>query len=205
MNPEISPIENLKPTQNSRGAFKSVIREIFIFALIAFGVVLPFRIYIAEPYIVDGASMDPTFATGNYLIIDKISYKLSGLDRNSVVVFKYPNDPSKNFIKRIIGLPGDIITVKDNVTRIVNSNSPKGFNLDQSYVAHECQSSSGKCISSFQKILGPDEYFVMGDNRVESFDSRSWGPVPANNILGKPILRLWPLDKIGVLPGQDSG
>ena len=200
MNKE-SPVENLKPKSNT---FKSIVKEIFIFGLIAFGVVLPFRIYIAEPYIVDGASMDPTFETGDYLIVDKISHKLSRSDRNSVVVFKYPNDPSKNFIKRIIGLPGDIMTMKDGVVSVVNSENPKGFNVNQPYVVYKCLSLSSKCVSSFQKTLGPDQYFVMGDNRQESFDSRSWGPVPANNILGKPVLRLWPLNQIEILPGQNN-
>ena len=176
---------------------KEIFREIVIFIIIAFGIVLPFRIYIAEPYLVDGRSMDPTFATGDYLIVDKLSYELGKPKRNSVVVFRYPNDPSKSFIKRIIGLPGETVTMKDNAVSIMNEGNPEGFAIDQSYVTHPFP-------GSFEKKLGRDEYFVMGDNRAESFDSRFWGPLPKKYILGKPIVRLWPIKQIGFLPGNDD-
>ena len=178
-------------------SFKSIIKEVIIFAVIAFGIVLPFRLYIAEPYIVSGASMDPTFETGDYLIVNKISYRFEKPERNTVVVFRYPGDTSKSFIKRIIGLPGETIVMKDNTVSIINTENPKGFVVDQSYVSH---ASPG----NLEKTLGPDEYFVMGDNRAESFDSRSWGALPKQYILGKPILRLLPLTEIGILPGNDS-
>jgi signal peptidase I len=176
---------------------KEILKELIIFILIAVCVVLPFRIYVAEPYLVDGRSMDPTFATGDYLIVDKLSYEITTPRRNSVVVFRYPNDPSKSFIKRIIGLPGETVIMKDNTVTIVNDKNPEGFTIDQSYVTHLSP-------SSFEKKLGAGEYFVMGDNRLESFDSRYWGPLPEKYILGKPILRLFPLSKIGILPGNDT-
>ncbi|MEI6843465.1 MAG: signal peptidase I [bacterium] len=176
---------------------KTIVKEVIIFGIIAFGIVLPFRIFVAEPYIVDGASMDPTFKTGDYLIVDKLSYRFNEPARNSVVVFKYPLDTSKNFIKRIIGLPGDTITAQGNTVKITNTENPTGFTIDQSYVTHTID-------TNFQKTLGPDEYFAMGDNRAESFDSRAWGILPKSDILGRPILRLYPLSKIGVLPGNDK-
>lgn len=195
MNPEDAPISVTQAPQKS--TWKAILKEILIFAIIAFCIVLPFRIYIAEPYLVDGRSMDPTFATGDYLIVDKLSYELGTPQRNTVVVFKYPNDTSKTFIKRIIGLPGETVIIKDDVVTIKNTANPDGFVVDGSYVTHH---SAG----TYEKTLGPDEYYVLGDNRAESFDSRYWGPLPKKDLLGKPILRLLPINKIGVLPGNDA-
>ncbi len=191
-----TPLEKPSPELESpkKSTWKDITKEIVIFVVIAFGIVLPFRIYIAEPYLVDGRSMDPTFKTGDYLIVDKLSYRLGNPERNSIVVFEYPKDTSKSFIKRIIGLPGETVVVKDNTVTIINSEYPKGLKLDQSYVLHE---SPGK----YEKKLSDDEYFVMGDNRVESFDSRYWGPLEKKHILGKPMIQLWPLTKIGLFPG----
>lgn len=175
---------------------KEIFKEIFIFVLIAFGIVLPFRIYIAEPYLVDGRSMDPTFATGDYLIVDKLSNGAKTPERNSVVVFKYPKDTSKNFIKRIVGLPGETVIIKGDVVTIVNEENPNGFVIDNSYITHQ---STG----SYEEKLEENEYYVLGDNRAESFDSRFWGPLEKKHIIGKPILRLFPLNKIGASPGNN--
>jgi signal peptidase I len=185
------------PAEEKKTTWKEVVKEIVIFAIIAFGIVLPFRLFIAEPYLVDGRSMDPTFATGDYLIVDKLSYELGTPKRNTVVVFKYPNDTSKSFIKRIIGLPGETVEENGNAVTIINKDNPKGFTIDESYVVHEAP-------GNFKITLGDDEYFVMGDNRAESFDSRSWGPLQEKYILGKPVLRLWPLSELGFLPGNDK-
>lgn len=195
--PEV-PLETPK-----KSTFKVIVREVVIFALIAFGIVLPFRMFIAEPYIVSGASMDPTFQTGHYLIVDKISYTLGEPKRNSVVVFKFPktaNVPAengRNLIKRIIGLPGDTIVSEGDTVKITNIENPNGFTIDQSYVTH-------KLPSTFSVTLKEGEYFVMGDNRKESYDSRSWGTLPRKDIIGRPILRLLPLTKISILPGNYS-
>ena len=195
MNPEETPI--LVPQTPKKSVVKGIIKEVFIFALIAFGIVLPFRIYIAEPYLVDGRSMDPTFATGDYLIVDKFSYEIGTPKRNTVIVFKYPNDPSKSFIKRIVGLPGETVNIKDNVVTIINAENPNGFIVDASYVTHPS-------IGSYNKTLGTDEYYVLGDNRAESFDSRYWGPLQKKYILGRPVLRLFPINKINLLPGNET-
>ena len=194
----------LPPEEPKKSGWKSILREVLIFAVIAFGIVLPFRIYIAKPYLVDGASMDPTFHTGDYLIVDKLSYELGTPQRNSVIIFKYPNDPTKTFIKRVIGLPGETVVMKDGAVTIINAANPNGFAVDQSYVKDLCLATSTSCISSFNITLAQGEYYVLGDNRLESFDSRYWGPVPAKYILGKPILRLFPISKIGAVPGADN-
>ena len=199
---EESPIkiEEITPQHNpkkKKSPFLTVLKEILIFAIIAFCIVLPFRIYIAEPYLVDGRSMDPTFATGDYLIVNKLSYKIGTPKRNTVIVFKYPNDPTRSFIKRIIGLPGETVIVKDDTVTIKNPENPEGFTIDQSYVIHTSQ-------DSITTTLSGDEYFVMGDNRAESFDSRAWGPLNKKFILGEPLVRLFPVTKIGILPGNDT-
>ncbi|MEQ1561215.1 MAG: signal peptidase I [Nitrospira sp.] len=194
-----TPINSPEKTES----WKELAKEIAKFALIAVCVVLPFRIYIAEPYLVDGRSMDPTFATGNYLIVDKLSYEVGAPKRNSVIVFKYPNDPSKSFIKRIIGLPGETVVMKDGNVRIVNTENPQGFDLDSLYVTHKCPVEIQNCITNIEKTLSSDEYFVLGDNRAESFDSRYWGPLNKKFLQGRPVLRLWPINKIGIFPGDD--
>lgn len=200
MNPENltqTPAGTTAPEQNKKGAFGKIVREIIIFALIAFGVVLPFRLYIAEPYLVDGRSMSPTFETGDYLIVDKLSYEFGTPKRNSVIIFRYPNDPTKTFIKRVIGLPGETVDVSSNGVKIINAENPSGFSIDQSYIKYPSS-------DSIQKTLAPDEYFVMGDNRAESFDSRSWGPLNKKYIIGKPLLRLLPISEISLSPGDDN-
>ena len=196
MNPDSSPQIPTKIT------FGEILKEILVFAGMVFIIFFVIRPYIVEPYVVDGASMYPTFKTGNYLLVDKLSYEIGKPKRNSVLVFKYPNDQSKSFIKRIIGLPGETLVMKNNVLTITNAENPNGFTPDQSYVVNQCQHTGGACVSSFEKTLARDEYFVMGDNRAESFDSRSWGPLPKKDILGKPFVRLWPLTKISILPGN---
>ena len=203
MNEENTTVTS-SPTPPEHNTWKSIVKEIIIFAIIAFGIVLPFRAFIAEPYVVDGASMDPTFHTGDYLIVNKISYELGTPKRNTVIVFKYPVDTSKNFIKRVIGLPGDTLTMKNNVLKITNAENPNGITMDQSYIKDPCVTADNNCISSFQITLKPGEYYVMGDNRSGSFDSRYWGTVPAKDILGEPVVQLWPLNKIAILPGGDT-
>lgn len=199
----VQPTETTTPLDpQKKSKLKEIVKEILVFAVIAFGIVLPFRIYIAEPYLVDGRSMDPTFSTSDYLIVDKYSYRRGSPERNSVIVFKYPGNPSKSFIKRIIGLPGETVVVKDNIVTIINSEHPEGFKVDQSYVTHSCKKDDPDCISTITKTLAGDEYFVMGDNRAESFDSRYWGPLNKKYMLGKPILRLLPISKIGTSPGS---
>lgn len=212
MNDEKAPNEAVNSLSEPQKWWKnSIVKDIAVFIGIILFIVIPFRIYIAEPFVVDGESMDPTFATGDYLIIDKISYDYKQPERNSVVVFNATNagKPKTSFIKRIIGLPGETIIVKDDTVKIINSENPDGFFVDQSYVTH-------KKSGNFQKTLSGDEYFVMGDNRANSFDSRYWGPLDKKYIAGKPVLRLFGvkmiygiipipvLNKFDINPGQDN-
>jgi len=170
--------------------------ELVRFTIIAIAIVVPIRIFIAQPFIVSGSSMDPTFENGQYLIVDEISYRLQNPARNDVVVFRYPNDPKKFFIKRIIGLPNEEVKIHGSEITIVNKENPDGFQLDQSYI----KNISIDRDMTFQ--LKDNEYFVMGDNRTASSDSRYWGSVNKDLLIGKVFLRLLPLNKIGVTPGK---
>lgn len=191
----IDKLKEEKPGPLKKINWKEIIKELLTIIIIVFGIVMPFRIYVAEPYLVDGRSMDPTFETGDYLIVDKISDKAKNPDRGSVIVFKYPENPDKSFIKRVIGLPGETVIVKDNKVTIINSENPDGFLLEQPYVVHESTQNA-------EKKLGQSEYFVMGDNRKDSFDSRYWGPLDKKFILGRPFLQLLPINKVRVMPGN---
>lgn len=183
-------IEPKKPTWGM-----SFLKELATFAFIAVCIIYPFRKYVAEPYVVSGASMSPTFETGHYLIIDKISYKFNPPKRDDVIVMKFPEDTSRDFIKRIIGLPGETVQIKDGVVTIINAANPKGFKLNESFVKYPK-------LDNTTVTLSLNEYFVMGDNRAGSYDSRAWGPLPKSDIIGKPLLRLYPVNQIDIFPGS---
>ena len=170
-------------------------REIINFGLIALFIVIPIRIFLAEPFVVSGSSMIPTFLNGDYLIVDKLSYKLNDPKREDVVVFRTPIDPKKFYIKRIIGLPNEIVDIKGSVVIITNEEYPEGFKLDEPYVKNTANN-----ITHFE--LKDDEYFVMGDNRNASSDSRYWGGVKRESLTGRAFLRLLPLSKISIWPGN---
>lgn len=171
---------------------KAFLKETFQFALIALFIVLPIRYFVAQPFIVSGESMIPTFQNGNYLIVDEISYRFSKPERGDVIILKYPLDPKKYFIKRIIGLPGETVEIDGNQVTIKNETGTKV--LEETYIEFEGN-------NSITKTLGAGEYYVLGDNRAGSADSRVWGILPEKNIVGKALVRLFPLDEIELYPG----
>jgi signal peptidase I len=171
--------------------------EVVKFALIAVLIVLPIRLFIAQPFIVSGASMDPTFGNGEYLIVDQLSYKFEPPHRGDVIIFKWPEDESKFFIKRVIGLPEEIVEINEGKVTIKNTLHPEGLILDETYIDPSNIRTDDAVIT-----LGKGEYFVMGDNRNGSSDSRSWGPVKKNLIIGRPFVRLLPVNKFEVFPGD---
>ncbi len=156
---------------------------------IAIAVVAVFlvRTFLAQPFLVSGSSMEPTFNNGNYLLVDELTYHLRAPERGEVIVFRYPKDPSTYFIKRIIGLPGETVSISDGQVTVTDQGHMEV--LKEPYVAET------GTFSNFTETLGPNNYFVMGDNRDFSFDSRSWGPVPSSDIIGLVRLRLWPLNE----------
>jgi len=172
--------------------------EIVRFALIALIIVVPVRMFIAQPFIVSGASMEDTFHSGEYLIVDQVSYYFDDPERGDVIIFRYPGDPSKFFIKRVIGLPGDTITIVDGTVTITNETYPDGYLLDEPYIEDMPLS------PPLEETLGEREYFVMGDNRDESSDSRSWGVLQEERIVGRAWLRLFPPTALDYLPGAVS-
>ena len=175
---------------------KHPLTEIVQFALIALIIVIPVRWFIAQPFIVSGASMENTFHTGEYLIVDQLSYRFEEPDAGDVIVFRYPNKPSTFFIKRIIGAPGDTVSIDGNVVTITNMDHPSGFVLDESYIKEMAPN------TFLTETLGDREYFVMGDNRDNSSDSRAWGVLEREEIVGQAFLRLFPLSKISAMPGD---
>ncbi|MEK7121163.1 MAG: signal peptidase I [Patescibacteria group bacterium] len=175
----------------------SVKSEVFAFVwetikvvVISLAIILPIRYYLVQPFFVKGASMEPNFEDGDYLLVNEISYRFSVPERGDVVIFRYPQDPSQFFIKRIIGLPSETVEIKDNTVTIYNKDKPEGFVLDESYLASE-QKTLGNSITK----LDDNDYFVLGDNRLQSSDSRRWGLVNKSLITGKAFLRPWPFTK----------
>lgn len=162
-----------------------VIKIIFIATIIVTGV----RLFIAEPFIVSGDSMVPTFNSNDYLIIDELSYEFKTPKRGDVVVFRYPLDPSVYFIKRLIGVPGDIVVVS-NEGIFIQSGKLAPYRVLEPYVSPS-QTKSETATTT----LGEDEYFVLGDNRNASSDSRAWGPVQKRYLIGRAVARLYPFSR----------
>lgn len=170
--------------------------EIVRFSIIAILIVIPIRMFIAQPFIVSGASMDDTFHSGEYLIVDQVTYYFNEPERGDVIIFRYPKDPSKFFIKRVIGVPGDTIEITDAAVTITNEEYPNGFVLDEPYIK------SMQPAPSLTEELGEREYFVMGDNRDQSSDSRAWGVLQEGHIVGRALVRLFPPNELAYLPGD---
>ena len=170
-------------------------KEVIKFGLLAIVIVLPIRLFIAQPFVVSGASMEPTFGDSEYLIVDELTYQFEDPKRGDVIIFKYPKDPSKYFIKRIIGLPGEAVSLVLNRIEITTKEDTL-LTLEEPYVVNDGNGGFARV------VLGEDEYFVMGDNRSASSDSRSWGPLPRDNIIGRAFLRLLPLTTFDIFPGS---
>jgi signal peptidase I len=165
------------------------------FAVIALAIVIPIRMWVIQPFVVSGESMYPTFHDGEYLIIDEISYILGEPKRGDVVVFRYPKDPSRFFIKRIIGMPNEKIVIKNGEVIISNKENPDGFKINEPYIKEEFSTNS-------IDITKDNEYFVMGDNRNRSSDSRSWGILNEELMIGRALIRLVPVKSFDYLPGS---
>lgn len=151
------------------------------------------RYYLFKPFYVKGASMEPTFFDHEYLIIDELSYRLHEPKRGEVVVFKYPNNQQEYFLKRIIGLPGERVKISENKVMIYNNEHPEGWLLGEEYIPKNVVTEGEVNMS-----LSKDQYFVMGDNRENSFDSRRFGKVDSSLIVGRTWLRGWPLSRVQI-------
>ncbi len=162
--------------------------EIVKIVVISLAIIIPVRYYLIQPFFVRGASMEPNFDNGQYLVINEIGYRFDNPQRGDVVVFKYPLDPSQYYIKRIVGLPGEIIEIKGGRVFVNN------LQLDETGYLSEEMTTQGET----RIELGNQEYFVLGDNRKASSDSRRWGALPEDNIVGQVWIRAWPFNQAEV-------
>ncbi len=160
--------------------------EILKIVIIALLIVVPIRYFVFQPFFVRGQSMEPNFYQGDYLIVDELSYQLRAPERGEVIVFKYPQDPSQRYIKRIIGLPGETVKVQGGQVFVYKDGEAQS--LDELTYLSQSVSTAG----DMEMTLDKNEYFVLGDNRPVSSDSRRWGLVPEKDIIGRVFLRVWP-------------
>lgn len=169
--------------------------EILKIVIISLAIIIPIRYFLIQPFFVKGASMDPNYLDGDYLIIDEISYRLGEPKRSDVIVFRYPLDPSQFFIKRIIGLPGETIEISEGKIYIYSEDvSDERILLDESEYLEGIYTPGNLTI-----VLEEEEYFVLGDNRDASSDSRKWGELNEKYITGRAWLRAWPIKRIGTV------
>jgi signal peptidase I len=175
--------------------FFSFIFELIKIVVISLVIIIPIRYFLIQPFYVKGASMEPNFYDHEYLIIDEISYRFHQPKRGDIVVFRYPLNPQEYFIKRVIGLPGEKVEIKDGEVHIINKEHPEGIVINEPYLTVGTRSYS---TDEEPVALGENEYFVMGDNRNASKDSRSFGPVNQSFLTGKVLLRGWPFNRVNV-------
>lgn len=180
--------------------------KVFLLAVV---IIIPVRVFLFQPFFVQGSSMEPNFEDGQYLVVSEFGYKETDLgvadfrftvdtfrniERQDVTVFRYPKNPEQFFIKRVIGLPGEAVEILRGKVIIYNEVHPDGYVLDESaYIG------PGTFTQDMPRTdLGDDEYFVLGDNRMASYDSRSIGPINKDRIIGRVLLRAWPIDRFSL-------
>lgn len=179
-------------------SFGRDIFEILKVLVISLAIVLPIRYFIVQPFIVRGASMEPNFENSEYLIIDELSYYFREPNRGESIVFRYPRDPRQFFIKRIIGLPEERIELKGGKIKIYNKEYADGFTLQEPYLNPPNRAT----YPELSVVLEEDEFFVLGDNRDFSSDSRVWGVLERRFIVGRAAFRAWPFDRFGVVTAE---
>ncbi|HNZ86513.1 MAG TPA: signal peptidase I [bacterium] len=176
----------------------SFVLEIVKTVIISLAIILPIRYFLIQPFMVDGASMEPNFYNADYLIIDEISYRFKVPERGDVVVFKNPENTKEYFIKRVIGLPGETIKIQDGKVFLKNINSGEFEQIQEDYLPVNLQT-----IGVGRDIIIPDNhYFVLGDNRSNSRDSRYFGAISEDLITGKVLLRGYPFNRIKLFTGD---
>lgn len=178
-----------------RNSFINFVLDLVKIVVISLAIIIPVRYFLIQPFYVQGSSMEPNFKNSEYLIIDEVSYNFNSPRRGDVVVFKYPRNQQEYFIKRIIGLPGEKVKFRDGDIYIYNDIYEHGIKLEEEYLPEETESYYSKEEEKTIE-LEEDEYYVLGDNRNSSRDSRSFGPIKEDMIIGRAMFRGWPLDKI---------
>lgn len=178
--------ETLTPQSN----IKLFILEVIKLGFFAIVTIFLVRYFLFKPFYVKGASMEPNFFDKEYLIIDELSYRLRAPERGEIIVFHYPANPSEYFLKRVIGLPGERVKIKDGQVIVYNDQNPDGLVLKENYLPAGLENKPDATYN-----LDADHYFVLGDNRNSSFDSRFFGPIDKKAIVGKVLLRGLPLNR----------
>ncbi len=170
------------------GGFFLELIKIALLAGITIGLV---RYFLFKPFYVKGQSMEPNFHEKDYLIIDEVSYRFKEPERGEVIVFRPPVETEDFYLKRIIGLPGERVKVEDNKIIVYNKDNPAGVVVEENYISEDT-------VGSYSMTLGEGQYFVMGDNRDASFDSRRFGPISDETIVGRVWLRGWPFNRVSI-------
>ncbi len=207
---EKSPGEDADKKKRKGDKGISFFAELVKVVLLALLIIIPVRTFIFQPFFVQGASMEPNFHDGEYLIVNELGYKTTTVaaadkelfsvdrfkdfERGDAIVFRYPMNPNQFFIKRIVGLPGEKVVVEDDKVIIFNDENPNGFTLDEEVYLPSHVKTSGKS----EHELGENGFYVLGDNRSHSSDSRSWGPLSGDMIIGKVLLRAWPVTEFEI-------
>lgn len=179
-------------------AIKRIIAAIFDFLqgiVVVLALLVMVYLFIMSPQEINGASMEPNFHNGEFILTNKVLYKFRAPKRGDVVIFKSPLNKEIDYIKRIIGLPGDTVELKENALWV------NGTKLDEPYLAPDVIVFGGSYLQEGSSIVVPEgTYFMVGDNRPHSSDSREFGPVSEADFIGAAILRYWPFSQAGILP-----
>lgn len=195
--PDISEKFNISKKKKKIPPFLLFMFDLFKLVIIAFIIVWPIHKFVFQPFYVIGPSMEPNFYNKDYLIIDKFSYHFDKPERGEVVIFHSPNNEINYLIKRVIGLPGERVLIKNDEVKIYNNANTNGFTLEENYLNAGTQT-RGK----IDVKLSPGEYYVLGDNRNMSLDSRSFGPIKSESIIGNAWIRGWPFKEAGFIKNK---
>ena len=196
---ENEDLENKNENKSFFSEIKDFSLETIKIVVISLVIIIAVRTYVMQPFFVSGKSMEPNFHDGDYLIVDEISYRIDEPKRGDVIIFRYPKNPKEFFIKRIVGLPGEKIEIENNKIVIYNNENQDGIILDEDiYIPLDT-----KTTGSYSAILKNDEYYVLGDNRNASADSRMWGVLEEHFIVGKAWIRAWPVGDFSMFEGVD--
>jgi signal peptidase I len=194
------PVEQSTPQSAPKNDFwkssAELVRTALIVGILAFAI----RYFVLQPFIVEGSSMVPRFQTDDYLLVDKLSYRFKEPQRGDIVVFRYPFDITVNYVKRIIGLPGETIRIRSGQVFLINEAHPEGIKLAEPYINDGAQTMLPAGATEKDFVVPKDSYFVMGDNRPASSDSREWGMLPKDDLIGKVVIQAYPLDRIHLVP-----
>lgn len=191
-----APAPDQRPSWTSR--VSSFLAELGHIVLISLAIIVPVRYFLIQPFYVKGASMEPNFYDKEYLIIDEISYRFDEPTRGDIIVFRYPSDPRQFFIKRIVGLPGEHIVLENGRISVTDPATGQGGMLDETSYLADLLTAGSKDLT-----LGADEYYLLGDNRGSSLDSRMFGPVKRGFFIGKVWFRGWPPERMRFF-GEDD-